>query len=97
MRVATLIIGLILTLGLFIQSLTITAAETIDDALNDRKTEAENGAWGVLTSLLYLVASALVIAKPRFSMWTFAAGGLVAIIAGAATDFSDLIIWASSA
>lgn len=94
MRLATLILGLILSFGLFIQSLTISAAETLSDSLNDRKAEAENGSVGVLVALIYLVASALVIAKPRFAGGTFAAGAVVAAIGAAGTDFTDLWLWA---
>jgi hypothetical protein len=93
-RVAALILGLILSFALFIQSLLISAGESIDDALNDRQAEAENGSVGVLVALLMLVASALVIAKPRFSMWAFTVSALIAVLGAATGDFVDLWFWA---
>ena len=94
MRVAALILGLILSFGLFIQSVLLATAESLDDALNNRENESESGGVGVLVSLVYLIASALVIAKPRFSMWTFAIGAVIAVLGAVSTDFSDLWFWA---
>jgi hypothetical protein len=93
MRIAVLVLGLILAFGLFMQSLLLAAAESIDDALNARENEATGGSVGVLVALVYLVASALVIAKPRFSMWAFASGAVIAIIGSASTAFADLMVW----
>ena len=66
MRVATLIIGLILFFVVLIQSLLIATGEAIVGE------EESKGAVGVLVAVGYLIASALVLAKPRFAMWTFA-------------------------
>lgn len=93
LRIAALILGLILSFGLFVQSALLATVESIDDALNDRKNESTGGAVGILVALIMLIAAALVMAKPRFSMWTFAVGAVVALLGGAFGDFSDLIIW----
>ena len=94
MRVAALILGLILSFGLFIQSALVGVGESIDDSLNNREQESTGGAVGILVSLVYLVASALVLAKPRFSMWTFGAGAVLAVIGALSSDFTDLWFWA---
>lgn len=87
MRVATLIIGLILFFVVLIQSLLIATGEAI---LGE---EESKGAVGVLVAVGYLIASALVLAKPRFAMWTFAVTAAIGILAGLTTDFSDLLVW----
>lgn len=48
---------------------------------------------GILAALLWLVAAALVMAKPRASMWLFGVAGVLLLIGGG-TGFSDLFIWA---
>jgi hypothetical protein len=93
MRIATLILGLVLTIGLFLQSALVATAESIADALDEEETQSDGGGVGILVSLGFLIASALVIAKPRFAMWTFAGSAVVAFIGGASTDFSDLYVW----
>jgi hypothetical protein len=93
MRIATLIIGLVLMLGVFVQSLIAAAG----GSLASDKDLQNAAAWGILVALGYLVGSALVVAKPRFSMWTFATVGLIGILAGATSAFSDLIVWGSIA
>lgn len=89
MRIATLIIGLVLTLGVFIQSVIASAGGSLTE---DKELE-DAAAWGVLVALCYLVGSALVLAKPRFSMWTYALAALIGVLAGATSAFSDLIVW----
>lgn len=93
MRVATLIIGLVLMLGVFTQSLIAAAG----GGLTDDQELSNAAGWGVLVALGFLVGSATVIAKPRFAMWTFAVSGVIAIIAGATSAFRDLIIWGVAA
>jgi hypothetical protein len=89
MRIATLIVGLVLTIGLFVQSLLVSAGSSIT---SDKSTEGAAG-WGLIASLGFLIASALVIAKPRFSLWTFVVCSAICFIAGASTAFRDLIFW----
>lgn len=90
MRIAVLIIGLVLMLGLFFQSLTINV---LGDVANDEDISGA-GAIGVFVALLWLIAIAVVIPKPRISVGIFVAGGLLALLGGTTTEFSDLIIWA---
>jgi hypothetical protein len=87
MRIATLIIGLVLMLGVFFQSLAVS----VGDNLSDDK--GGGGAVGVVVALGFLIGSALVLAKPRAAMWTFAATGGLGILAGSTTTFGDLTIW----
>lgn len=93
MRIATLIIGLVLMLGVFLQSLIAAAGGSL--AADKRLQDA--AAWGILVALGFLVASALVVAKPRFSIWTFAVSALIGILAGTTTPFKDLTVWGAAA
>ena len=87
MRIAVLIIGLILMVALFFQSLTINV---LSDAANTEDTETA-GAVGVFMALIWLVSLALVIPKPRISVILFA---LAAVIGAAGwADFPDLKFW----
>lgn len=100
MRLATLIISLVLSLGLFIQSCAVAVGGSISEDLStaaaDRR-EAEDlaggGGIGIFAALLWLVAAAFVMNKPKISMWLFVVAGLFCLIGGA-TGFSDLFIWA---
>lgn len=87
MRIAVLIIGLILMVALFFQSLTINV---LSGATNTETTETA-GAIGVLMALVWLVALGLVIPKPRISMILFGAAALIGIAGWA--DFPDLKFW----
>ena len=89
MRIATLIIGLFLTVGLFIQSLTVSA---LSDAANT-KDDGADGALGVGISVIWLVAIALVIPWPLVSVVLFSLGGVLGLAGGSSTEFSDLTIW----
>lgn len=87
MRIATLIIALVLMLGLFVQSVLVSAGGSLAE---DAGTQ-ESGSMGVLVALLWLVAAAFVLAKPRVSAVLFAVAGLLAF-AGTG-DFPDLWFW----
>lgn len=89
MRIATLIIGLVLTVGLFFQSLTVSV---LSDAVNTEDDGAD-GALGVGISVIWLVACALVIPWPLVSMFLFGFGGVLGLAGGASTEFSDLTVW----
>ena len=65
-----------------------TEAEEKEEADED----AGGAAAGILAALLWLVAAALVLAKPRVSMWIFVAAAVLCLI-GATTGFGDLYIW----
>lgn len=100
MRLATLIISLVLSLGLFVQSCAVAVggsiAEDLSTAAQDKQ-EAEDlaggGAMGVLAALLWLIAAAFVMRKPKVAMWLFGVAGFFCLIGGS-TGFSDLFFWA---
>lgn len=101
MRLATLIIALVLMLVLGVQSCAVAAGGSIAAELStaaEDKDEAEDiaggGAAGVFAALLWLVAAALVLAKPKASMWLFGIAALLCLI-GATSGFTDLYIWAA--
>lgn len=89
MRITTLIIGLVLSIGLFIQSLTVAA---LGDAANTED-DGAGGALGILLALSWVVASALVIPFPLVSMIFFGLGGIIGIAGGSSTEFTDLTVW----
>ncbi|CAN5853178.1 hypothetical protein BH24CHL4_BH24CHL4_17340 [soil metagenome] len=87
MRVAVLIIGLVLSFGLFIQAFIILG---LSDAVNQEKTE-QAGALGVFMAFLWLIAVALVIPFPRAAAVIFAVATVFGV--GGASDYPDLWIW----
>ena len=103
MRIATLIISLVLTVIVGIQSLAVYAAGSVVSGLSEEGTTDKNegdasasgGAVGMFVSLLWLIGAAFVIAKPKVSMWIFGTATVFALIGGT-TGFSDLFIWAGA-
>ena len=99
MRVATLIISVVLMLVAGVQACAVavggSVAEDLSTAAKDKQ-EAEDlagaGAAGVLGALLWLVAAAFVLSKPRVSMWIFSGASILWLIAGAA-GFTDGFVW----
>lgn len=99
MRLATLIIALVLTMVTGLQSCAVAAggelAADFSTAAEDQA-EAEElagaGAVGVFASLLWLIAAALVLSKPKVSMGFFGSAAVFWLIAGTA-GFSDGFIW----
>jgi Ni/Fe-hydrogenase subunit HybB-like protein len=87
MRIAVLVIGLVLSVGLFIQSLLVSAGATIFD---DEDAESAAGI-GVLMALMWVVGSALAIPLPRVSLVLFVLAGLIGLAGIAA--FPDLAFW----
>lgn len=100
MRLATLIIALVLMVVLGAQSCAAVVggeiAESLSTAAEDKK-EADDlssgGAIGLLVALLWLVAAAFVLAKPRVSMWLFGIAAVFCLLGGS-TGFTDLYVWA---
>ena len=91
MRLATLIISIVLMLVAGIQSCAVAAggsiAEDLSTAAKDKKEAADiagAGAAGVFAALMWLVAAALVMSKPKASMWIFGVASLLWLVAGAA-------------
>lgn len=89
MRIATLILGLVLSFGLFIQSMLLV----FGSSLTTDKNLQGAAAWGVIASLVMLIAAALAMVKPRFSMWAFGFVAFIGFVAGAASEFRDMIFW----
>lgn len=92
MRLFTLIVGILLSIGFFIQAFLVTG---VSSAFGDEGGSTA-GALGVLGALLLLVGSALVIGLPLASTIVF---GLAALLLFAATgsfggDYGDLQFWA---
>lgn len=87
MRIAVLIIGLVLTVGMFIQAVIVGG---LSSAVNDEAT-GESAAVGVLMALLWLISCGFVIPMPRVSMVLFAIAGLLGFAASG--NFPDLAVW----
>ena len=87
MRIATLVIGLVLVIGLFLQSVVVGGLS--EAAGNDESSSA--AAVGVLMALLWVFGCALVIPLPRVAMVLFALAGVCGL--AAAANFPDLAIW----
>jgi hypothetical protein len=91
MRVATLVIGILLGLALFLQSLLVNG---LSDIANEEGSE-QSGAVGVLSALMWLVASALVIAFPMASMILFLLSSV--LLFAASGDYPDLAFYGGAA
>lgn len=89
MRIATLIIGGVLSIALFIQSLLVSA---LSDAANTEHDGAD-GAMGILMALMWLVAVGLVIPLPVASAVLFGLAGVIGLVSAGALDFPDLAYW----
>ncbi|MER3437116.1 MAG: hypothetical protein C4346_05690 [Chloroflexota bacterium] len=87
MRIAVLIIGIVLTIGLFFQAVLV---EGLSSAVNDEAT-GESAAVGVFMALLWLVGCGFVLPMPRVSMVLFALAGLLGFAASG--NAPDLAIW----
>ncbi len=87
MRIAVLIIGLVLTVGMFFQAVIVGG---LSSAVNDEAT-GESAAVGVLMALLWLISCGFVIPMPRVSMALFAIAGLLGFAASG--NFPDLAYW----
>jgi hypothetical protein len=87
MRIATLILGLIFGLILFLQTLLGSGLSS----LAEDEGAAESSAVGLFASILWLVASALVIGFPLASTIIFGISSL--FLFGASGNFPDLAIW----
>lgn len=88
MRIAVLVIGLILTIFLFVQSALVTG---LSNASGHKETQ-QSGSFGILMAVIWIVACGLVIPVPRVSMILFAVAALFGFVFSG--QFSDLKIWA---
>jgi hypothetical protein len=87
MRIATLIIGLVLVFGLFLQSVLVGG---LSEAAGEEDSSAA-AAVGVLMALIWIFGCALVIPLPRVAMILFALAGVFGIAASG--SFPDLAFW----
>lgn len=84
-----MILGLILMIVVGAQS----CAVYVGGSIGKSEGMAEGGAMGLLLVLLFLVASAFVLVFPLVSLIVFSLAGIVGILAGTTTPFTDLVIW----
>ena len=89
MRIAVTIISLALMLVVFAQS----CAASVGGSLSEDDDLSGGGAVGFLIGLLYLLGGAFALGVPRISVVTFSIAAVLGVLAGATTDFRDLIIW----
>ena len=87
MRVATLIIGLMLVLGLFIQSALVGG---LSEMAGDEGSSSA-AAVGVLMALIWIFGCALVIPFPRIALGLFVLAGVLGF--AASSEFPDLGAW----
>ena len=87
MRITVLILGLLLGLLMFIQTMLVYG---LSSAGND-EASAQAGAVGVLMALLWLVACAFVLPFPLVSVIAFVLAGLFGFAASG--EFADLGYW----
>jgi hypothetical protein len=89
MKKAALILGIILMVIVFVQSMLVGFGGTVfsDVAL------ARGAFFGRIVALLFGVGAAFVLGRPIISVVIFAAGSLLGIIGGLVTGYYDLILW----
>lgn len=99
-RLATLIISLVLSFGLFLQSLAVSVGGSVSEEFaqnSAQRQEAEqlSGAagLGIVAALLWLVGAGFVISRPRVAVWLYGIAAPLLLGAGAA-GFTDGFIWA---
>jgi len=100
LRLATLITSLVLSFGLFIQSLVVSLGGSVSQDLAQNsadRSEGEQlsgaGALGVVSALLWLIGAGFVISRPKVAVWLFGIAAPLLLMAGA-SGFSDAFIWA---
>lgn len=89
MRIAVAVIGALLGLGVGVQSCVVG----VGGAAFEQQSSADAGTAGVFVAFLMLVAAGLVYGLPRIAAGILAFGGLIGLIAGIGSDFTDLGIW----
>lgn len=101
MRIATLIISLIVSLFLTVQSFAVMAAGGLTSEFSDNAADkaageelSSGGAFGVWTAIFWVIGAAFVLAKPKVSMWLFGIAALLCVAGAASSEFSDLWIYA---
>ena len=87
MRITVLVLAVITSFFLFLQSTVVGAFSA------SGSNEESAGAFGVLMALLMLISGAIVIPLPRVAMGLLALVGVIGLIGGTSSAFSDLAIW----
>jgi hypothetical protein len=97
MRIASLIVGLVLSVVAGFQSFAVYAASSISDSLSEKSDPSATtsaGAVGMLAAFVMFIAAAFALAKPKVARWTFAAATVLWMITASVGGFSDGWIWA---
>ncbi len=89
MRIAVLIIGIVLSVVMAVQTF---AVYVLGNAGNNADASG-GGAVGLLVAFLMLVAAAFAMGVPLVSVILFLIGGLLALLIAASSNFPDLAIW----
>lgn len=89
MRIAVLIIGIVLSVVMAVQTFLVYALGNVG---NDADASG-GGAVGLLVAFLMLVAAAFAMGVPLVSVILFLLGGVLALLIGASSGFPDLSIW----
>src|SRR3954452_20637943 len=97
MRIASLIVGLVLSVVAGFQSFAVYATSSISDSLSEKSDPSATtsaGALGMLGAFVMFIAAAFALAKPTVARWTFAAASVLWMITASVGGFSDAWIWA---
>src|SRR3954453_19378509 len=97
MRIASLIVGLVLSVVAGLQSLTVYAASSISDSVSEKSDPSATtsaGAFGLLAVFVMFVAAAFALAKPKAARSIFAVAAVLWMITASVGGFSDGWIWA---
>lgn len=89
MRIAVMVIALCLVLIIGAQSCAVGVGSSM---LGDKAT-SDAGAFGVLLAFLFVLGAAFVLRAPGVSAAIFIGGGVLALGAGSAGAFKDLLVW----
>ncbi|MDA3129615.1 hypothetical protein ACFPTR_09650 [Aliibacillus thermotolerans] len=89
MNIAIGIIAIIISFIVGIQSFTVSV---LSEVVGEEAT-AGAGAIGVLVAFLYLVGGAFAFKLTNVAKWILGIGGLLGLLAGATSDYSDVTVW----
>mgnify|MGYP001214781821 CR=1 FL=1 len=94
MKIATFILGLALSVVLFLQTCAVYSLSGLADTLSEkpsalRATTASAG--GIFVAFLSIIAMAFVLGKPSASAIIYVLAGLLSL--GLSANFPDLAIW----
>lgn len=89
MRTAVLIIVLCVTMIVLLQSCMVS----IGGSLGDNRDLAGGGAVGVLIAFMFVLGAAFVLNLPKVSGVIFTLAGLLGLLVGFQSEFSDMKVW----